>query len=144
MNPPVDVLHKVRGFAISHRHCRCGTKSLQITGMPGTFSPAAELKGNCEFAIPACITACAPRTCRDACRDCLPAVAGKTLPAFPTHAHPQIDVFGKRPIPLFHGDVVIYLCPKPKVGFMAGLNLAMWGSKNIWTRFLAYLQNFNI
>ena len=25
-------------------------------------------------------------TCRDACRDCLPAVAGKTFPAFPAHA----------------------------------------------------------
>ena len=39
-----------------------------------------------------------PGMCRDAWRDCLPAVAGKTFPAFPTHAHPQFYVFGKRPI----------------------------------------------
>ena len=37
-------------------------------------------------------------TCRDACRDRLPAVTGKTFPAFPAHAHPQFCVSGKRPI----------------------------------------------
>ena len=67
-------------------------------GMPGTFSPDAEFKGKRGLAIPACITARASRTCRDACRDCLPAVAGKTFPAFPAHAHPQFYVFGKRPM----------------------------------------------
>ena len=66
--------------------------------MPGTFSPTAEFKGNRELAIPACIKARAWRTCRDACQDCLLAVAGKTFPAFPAHAHPQFDVFRKRPI----------------------------------------------
>ena len=50
-------------------------------GMPGTFSPAADFKGNRWLAIPACITARAWRTCRDACRDRLPAVTGKTFPA---------------------------------------------------------------
>ena len=69
-------------------------------GMPGTFSPAAEFKGKRELTIPACITARASRTCRDACRDCLPAVVGKTFPAFPAHVHPQFDVFGKRPMVL--------------------------------------------
>ena len=73
-------------------------------GMPGTFSPAAEFKGNRELAIPAYITARVWRTCRDACRDCLLAEAGKT---FPAHAHPQFDVFGKRPI------VCHLFCPKP-------------------------------
>ena len=67
-------------------------------GMPGTFSHDAEFKGKRGLAIPACITARASRTCRDACRDCLPAVAGKTFPAFPAHAHPQLYVFGKRPM----------------------------------------------
>ena len=67
-------------------------------GMPGTFPPTAEFKGNRELAIPACITARTWRTCRDACRDCLPAVAGKTFPAFPAHAHPQLYVFDKKPI----------------------------------------------
>ena len=37
-------------------------------------------------------------TCRNACRDRLPAVAGKTFPAFPAHGHPQFYVSGKRPI----------------------------------------------
>ena len=67
-------------------------------GMPGTVPPAADFKGNCELAIPACITARASRTCRDACRDRLPAVTGKTFPAFPAHAHPRFCVSGKRPI----------------------------------------------
>ena len=69
-------------------------------GMPETFYPAADFKGNGNRlpAIPACITARAWRTCRDACRDRLPSVAGKTFPAFPAHAHPQCYVSGKRPI----------------------------------------------
>ena len=74
--------------------------------MPGTFSPAADFKGNRWLAIPTCITARAWRTCRDACRDRLPAVTGKTFPAFPAHAHPQICVSGKRPI-----DCRQYLLP---------------------------------
>ena len=37
-------------------------------------------------------------TCRDACRDRLPALVGKTFPAFPAHAHPQLYVSGKRPM----------------------------------------------
>ena len=67
-------------------------------GMSGTFSPAADFKRNRQLAIPTCITARAWRTCRDACRDRLPAVTGKTFPAFPAHAHPQFCVSGKRPM----------------------------------------------
>ena len=67
-------------------------------GMPGTFSPTADFKWNRWLAIPACITARAWRTCRDACRDRSPAVTGKTFPAFPAHAHPQFCVSGKRPM----------------------------------------------
>ena len=67
-------------------------------GMLGTFSPAADFKGNRKLAIPTCITARAWRTCRDACRDRAPAVTGKTFPAFPVHAHLQFCVSGKRPI----------------------------------------------
>ena len=67
-------------------------------GMPGTFFPAADFTGNRWLAIPACITARAWRTCRDACRDRSPAVTGKTFPVFPAHAHPQFYVSGKRPI----------------------------------------------
>ena len=37
-------------------------------------------------------------SCRDACRDRVPAVAGKTFPTFPAHAHPQFHVSGKRPM----------------------------------------------
>ena len=68
------------------------------SGMAGTFSPSADFEGNRLLAIPACITARASRTCRNVCRDRLPAVAGKTFPAFPAHAHPQFYVSGKRPI----------------------------------------------
>ena len=67
-------------------------------GMPGTFSYAADFNGNRYLATPACITARAWRTCRDACRDRLHAVTGKTFPAFPAHAHPQFCVSGKRPM----------------------------------------------
>ena len=70
-------------------------------GMPGTFSPAADFKENRLLAIPACITASASRTCRDACRDRLHAVTGKTFPAFPAHAHPQFYVSGKRPMVMY-------------------------------------------
>ena len=67
-------------------------------GMPGTFSLVDDSKGNRYLAIPACIAARAARTCRDACRDRLPPVAGKMLPAFPAHAHPHFSVSGKRPM----------------------------------------------
>ena len=66
-------------------------------GMTGTFPPA-DFKGNRWLATPSCITARASRTCRDACRNRLPAVAGKTFPAFPAHAHLQFYVSGKRPM----------------------------------------------
>ena len=91
-------------------------------GMPGTFSPAANFKGNYYIAIPACITARAWRTCRDACRDRLPAVTGKTFPAFPAHAQPQFCVSGKRPMDeIFvsgytgscHMSVPFWLIPSP-------------------------------
>ena len=59
-------------------------------GNVGNVSPAADFNGNRWLAIPVCITARASRTCRDACRDRLPAVAGKTFPAFPAHAQPAI------------------------------------------------------
>ena len=97
-------------------------------GMPGTFSPTAEFKGNRELAIPACMKARACRTCRDACRDCLLAVAGKTFPAFPAHAHPQFDVFRKRPMtnirsfwsllpPSFHKCLILYIFKTRIMGF---------------------------
>ena len=51
--------------------------------------------GTCVTHVP--ITARARRTCRDACRDREPAVAGKT---FPAHAQPAVLRSGKRPIDL--------------------------------------------
>ena len=51
---------------------------------------ATYFKGSRQLAIPACITARAWRTCRDACRDILTEVAGKTFPAFAVHAQPHI------------------------------------------------------
>ena len=38
-------------------------------GNVGNVFPATDFKGNRLLAIPACITARAPRTCRGACRD---------------------------------------------------------------------------
>ena len=38
-------------------------------GNAGNIFPATNFKGNRQLAIPACITARASRTCRDACRD---------------------------------------------------------------------------
>ena len=80
-------------------------------GMPGTFSPAADFKGNRKLAIPTCITARAWRTCRDACRDRAPAVTGKTFPAFPAHAHLQFCVSGKRPMPVADVPNTMTSCP---------------------------------
>ena len=59
-------------------------------GNAGNDFLATNFNGNCWLAISACITARASRTCRDACRDRLPAVAGKTFPAFPPHVQPTI------------------------------------------------------
>ena len=56
--------------------------------MPGTFSPTPTSKET-DITIPA-ITARAWHTCRDAYRDHLPSVAGKTFPAFPAHAQHAI------------------------------------------------------
>ena len=75
-----------RGYCISSNGPLTRYVTLRVAhapGMPGTFSSAAEFKGNRELTIPVCITVRVWRTCRDACRDCSPAVAGKTFPAFP-------------------------------------------------------------
>ena len=89
------------GFGLGHYGPLTRYVTLRVAhapGMPGTFSPTADVKGNRKLAIPACITARASHTCHDACRDCLPALAGKTFPAFPAHAHPQFYLSRKRPI----------------------------------------------
>ena len=69
-------IHKVAG-------CACAVNA-------GNVFLATDFKGNHYLAIPACITARASRTCRDACRDRWHAVRGKTFPAFPEHAQPAI------------------------------------------------------
>ena len=56
--------------------CACGEKA-------GNVFPATDLRGNRYLAIPACITAPASRTCRDACRDRQPAVCGENIPGIP-------------------------------------------------------------
>ena len=52
-------------------------------GNAGNVFPASDFKRNCWLAIPTCITARASRTCRDACRDRWPAVAGENVPGIP-------------------------------------------------------------
>ena len=59
-------------------------------GNAGNVFPATNFKWNRYLAIPACITARASRTCRDACWDRKPTEAGKTFSAFPAHAQPTI------------------------------------------------------
>ena len=58
----------------------------------GNVFPRSRFQRKPIVSDPAC-------TCRDACRDRLPAVTGKTFPAFPAHAHPQFCVSDKRPMP---------------------------------------------
>ena len=96
-------------------------------GMPGTFSPAADFKGNRWLAIPACIMSRASHTCRDACRDRFSAVVGKTFPAFP-----QFYVFGHRPMHLsvfmhkrYIGHRIIFVFIK-KVWTSSWLHFIAW------------------
>ena len=96
-------------------------------GMPGTFSYAADFNGNRYLATPACITARAWRTCRDACRDRLHAVTGKTFPAFPAHAHPQFCVSGKRPM-----DPMSELHTKPRIISGTTPSLATDSPRGVW------------
>ena len=79
--------YKIRPMGLLPDTWNCG---LRMRRDAGNVFPATDVKGNHYIAIPACITARAWRTCRDACRDRLPTVAGKTFPAFPAHAQPAI------------------------------------------------------
>ena len=100
----LHIFLRVVSLALKQRDCSMGL-------LPDTWNCRLRMRRECRerfplppisenrlLAIPACITARAWRTCRDACRDCLHAVTGKTFPAFPAHAHPQFYVSGKRPI----------------------------------------------
>ena len=78
--------------------------------MPGTFSPRRRLQrkppvsdfsmhhGTCVTHVPWCMSRS------------LTAVAGKTFPAFPAHAHPRFDVSGKRSIKVMYGKLKSVLC----------------------------------
>ena len=76
----------------------CKIAGCACAGNAGNVSPRRRIQRKLLVTIPACIMARASRTCRDACRDHLPTVAGKTFPAFPAHVHPQFYVSGKRPM----------------------------------------------
>ena len=54
----------------------------------GNVFPPYDFKGKRKLALPACITARASRTCRDAYRGRSPAVVGETCRVFPAHAQP--------------------------------------------------------
>ena len=77
------------------------------TGNAGNVFPAIDFKGNRKLAIPACITERASRTCRDACRDRLSPVAGKT---FPAHAHPTILRIWQEAHCQIISEPVLFLC----------------------------------
>ena len=67
-------------------------------GNAGNVFPATDFKGNRGLTIPACITARASRTCRDACRDRQPVMAGKRSRHSRRMRNPQFYVSGKRPM----------------------------------------------
>ena len=64
----------------------------------GNVFPATDFKGNRWLAIPTCITARASRTCRDACQDRYPTLAGKTFRHSRRMCNPHFYVSGKRPM----------------------------------------------
>ena len=99
-NPVLDVPNLLEIVVVAREWClSAGTKPFSTHGRltrsimlrmrrewRERFSPPPISK---ETVIPACLTARASRTCRDACRDHLPVVAGKTFSEFPAHAHAQ-------------------------------------------------------
>ena len=70
---------QIRNIAV----CAC-------VGNVGNVFLSSGFKGNCLLATPACITARASHTCRDACRDPLTRSGGENVPGIPTHALPTI------------------------------------------------------
>ena len=81
-------LHELTISWASYQICKIA--GCVCAGNARNVFPATDFKGNRKLATPACTTARASRTCRDAYRDRYPAVAGKTFPAFPAHAQPAI------------------------------------------------------
>ena len=80
------------GFRRLELVCSCSWASYQIRKIAGcacagnalNVFPATDFKGNRYLSIPACIRACASRTCRDVCRDRSPAVpGGENVPGIP-------------------------------------------------------------
>ena len=119
------------------------------TGNAGNVSPATNFKGNRLLAIPACITARLWRTCRDACRDSLPAVTGKTFPAFPAHAYPQFCVSDKRPM-----EAVLWMRPHKSIFTIHSREMCMFSAMQglmlslllAWTSFRTnhWVRGYNI
>ena len=85
---------------------RCIWTSYQIrkiarcacAGNAGNLFPTTDFKGNRQLVIPACITARASRTFRDACRDRQLVVTGKCSRYSRRMRKPQFCVSGKRPM----------------------------------------------
>ena len=77
-------IHKIAG-------CACA-------GNSGNVFPTTDFKGNRHLAIPACITARASRTCRDACHIANQRCRGERSRHSRRMCNPQFYVSGKRPI----------------------------------------------
>ena len=89
--------HVTSMFSSEDRSVSCQIRKIAgcaCAGNAGNVSPRGRLQGKSLVSD----SGMHHGTCRDACRDRLPAVAEKTLPAFSAHAHPQFYVSGKRPI----------------------------------------------
>ena len=74
-------------------------------GNAGNVFPATDFRGNRQLAIPACITARASRTCRDACWDRSPAGGGENVPGILGACTTRCFVSGKKS----HGWVITWL-----------------------------------
>ena len=61
----------------------CKIVGCVCAGNAGSEFPVTDFRGNRWSAIPACITARARRTCRDACRDCLTRGGAENIPGIP-------------------------------------------------------------
>ena len=89
----VEIIHRRWHFVIHLQWISYQIRKVAgcaCTGNATGVFPATDFKGNCQLATSTCTTARVSHTCRDACRDHQPAVAGKTFPALPAHAQSAI------------------------------------------------------
>ena len=118
--------HQIRKIA----GCACA-------GHAGNVFPTTNFKATRYLAIPACITARAWRTCRDACRDRQPAMAGKTFRHSRRMRNSQFCVSGKRPIVSSVSDLCSTLVTKSSRLYI----MLCWTVLQLHPRLLTFMQD---